>query len=97
MFDKMKQLMEMQKKVQELKKQLEESIFEVISSDNAVHVTMNAAQEIKEIRLNIELKEEDKQKLERALKEAYNKAVKRAQQIAAEKMKGMTGLNLPGF
>jgi len=97
MFDKMKQLMEMQKKVQELKRELDNTNFDVLSSDGSVKITMSGSQEVKEALVNGDLKEMDKPGLEKAIKDAYNRAIKRSQEIAAQKMKGMTGLNLPGL
>jgi len=97
MFDKMKQLMEMQKKMQEMKRQLDNTDFEVASSDGLVKITMTGSQEIKEISLQANLKEADKIALEKALKDAYNRAIKRSHDTAAEKMKDITGLNLPGM
>ena len=49
MFDKMKGLFEMQKKMQEVKKELENTDFDIQSSDGLVKITMNGAQEVKEI------------------------------------------------
>jgi len=97
MFDKMKQLMEMQKKMQEMKRQLDNADFEVASSDGLVKITMSGSQEIKEISLQGDLKEADKIALEKALKDAYNRAIKRSHDMAAEKMKDITGFNLPGL
>ncbi|MCU0665564.1 MAG: YbaB/EbfC family nucleoid-associated protein [Candidatus Omnitrophica bacterium] len=97
MFDKMKQMMDLQKKVQELKKQLEQATFEVSSSDGVFKVVMNAAQEIKDVILADSYSKVDKGKLEQAIKDTYNRAIKRAQEIAASKMKDISGLALPGF
>jgi len=97
MFDKMKQLMEMQKKMQEIKRELESAEFEVVSSDSLVRITMTAAQELKNISIEKELPETDKAVLEKSIKDAYNKALKRSREIAADKMKSITGLNLPGM
>jgi len=97
MFDKMKQLMEMQKKMQELKRELESTVFEVASKDGCVKVSMSAAQEVKEVFINIDTSKADKAALERSSKDAFNKAIKRAQEIAAGKMKEISGLNIPGL
>jgi len=35
--------------------------------------------------------------LEKAIKDAYNKAIKSSHDIAAEKMKDVTGFNIPGL
>ncbi len=97
MFDKMKQLMEMQKKMQEMKRQLEETDFEVTSSDGSVKVMMNGAQEVKSVTIQGEINAAGKNSLEQAVKDAYNKALKQSHKIAAEKMKGMVGMDLPGM
>jgi DNA-binding YbaB/EbfC family protein len=93
MFDKMKQLMEMQKKMQEMKRVLENTNFEIASSDGLIKITMNGAQEVKTV--SIQGEQLEKAALERAMKDAYNRAIKRSQDLAAEKMKDITGFNLP--
>ncbi len=97
MFDKMKQLMEMQKKMQEMKRELENTQFEIASSDGVVKITMNGAQEVKEINIQAEIQGIEKTALEKALKDAYNRAVTRSHDIAASKMKDIAGFNIPGL
>lgn len=97
MFDKMKQLMEMQKKMQEMKRQLEEANFEVTSADGSVKIMMNGAQEVKSVSIQGEINATGKSNLEQAVKDAYNKALKQSHKIAAEKMKGVVGMDLPGM
>lgn len=97
MFDKMKQLMEMQKKVQEIKRQLDSASFEIVSSDGQVKISMNGSQEVKAVLIRDELGKIEKTQLEKALLDAYNRAIKRAQEIAAQKMKEITGFNIPGL
>ncbi|MFH1440445.1 MAG: YbaB/EbfC family nucleoid-associated protein [Candidatus Omnitrophota bacterium] len=97
MFDKMKDLWQMQKKMQEVKRQLDEAVFEISSSDGVIKISMNGSQEVRQISIQGDIKAMDKDNLEKALKDAYNKAIKRSHDIAAEKMKGVTGLNLPGL
>ena len=97
MIDKMKQLMEMQKKVQEIKRQLDDTTFEISSSDGLLKLTMNGSQEVKQVQLADGAQSAEKTKLEEALKDAYNRAIKHSQKIAAEKMKDAAGLNLPGL
>ncbi|MBI4708022.1 MAG: YbaB/EbfC family nucleoid-associated protein [Candidatus Omnitrophica bacterium] len=96
MFDKMKAFMDMQKKMQELKRELENNVFDAVSSDGIVKVTMNGAQEVKEIKIQKELSDMDKASLEKAVKDAYNKALKRSHELASQKMREITGFNLPG-
>ena len=97
MFDKMKQLMDMQKKMQEMKRELEDTSFDILSSDGLVIVTMTGAQEVKNITIQGELCQIDKLALEKSIKDAYNKAVKRSHEIAAAKMKDISGFNIPGL
>lgn len=97
MFDKMKQLMEMQEKMQEMKRQLDSISFEVTSVDGLVSVTMSGSQEVIKFVIHKELAGVAKADLEKITKDVYNKAVKRSQEIAATKMKEIAGLNLPGL
>jgi len=97
MFDKMKQLMEMQKKMQEVKRELESATFDSLSVDGLIKITMNGAQEVKEVSIQTDLKTADKSVFEKAVKDAYNRAIKRSHDLAAEKMRNVTGLNLPGL
>ncbi|MDD4908335.1 MAG: YbaB/EbfC family nucleoid-associated protein [Candidatus Omnitrophica bacterium] len=97
MLDKMKALMEMQKKIQEMKRQLEAAVFEVESADGKVKITMNGSQEIQDMRIECALAEKETEQLKSAVKDALKKAIKRSHDVAADKMKSVTGLNLPGM
>ena len=91
MLDKMKALFEMQKKMQAVKRELENTNFDILSSDGLVKITMNGAQEVKGIVIK------DNPQLENSLKDTFNRAIKRSQEIGAQKMKDVTGINLPGL
>ncbi len=95
MFDKMKQLFEMQKSMQELKRRLEEANFDIASGNGMVKINMNAAQKMNSLTINGNLAELDKASLEKSICEAYERALKHAQEIAAGKLKDISGLNLP--
>ena len=97
MFDKMKALIEMQKKMQELKRELDNTDFEISSFDNLVKIKMNGSQEVKEVNILGDLSVMEKTNLENTIKDTYNRAIKRSHDLAAEKMKGVTGLNIPGL
>ena len=97
MFDKMKALLDMQKKMQEVKKQLESAIFESESANGMVIITMNGSQEVKAVKIQGDLKDMEQSALEHAIKDSLSKAIKKSQVVAAEKMKAVTGLNLPGI
>ena len=97
MLDKMKQLMEMQRKMQEIKRVLDVMTFEIASSDGVVKIIMNGSQEVQEVTLQEGAGGVDKARLEKALKDAYNRAIKRSHDLAAEKMKGVVGFDIPGL
>ncbi|MFA5200404.1 MAG: YbaB/EbfC family nucleoid-associated protein [Candidatus Omnitrophota bacterium] len=97
MLDKMKALFEMQKKMQEVKRRLDSATFDIQSPDGAVKITMNGAQEVKDIAIKDNLDESERAHLADSIKDAFNRAIKRSQDIAAQKMKEVTGLNIPGL
>jgi len=97
MFDKMKQLMEMQKKMQEMKRELENTNFEIASSDGLLKIVMNGAQEVKEVSIKEDFRKTETAQLEKVIRDTYNRAIKHSHDIAAEKMKNITGLNIPGL
>jgi DNA-binding YbaB/EbfC family protein len=96
MFDKIKALMDMQKKMQEVKHELENTNFEIKSSDGLVRIVMSGSQDIRNVEISGNLAEIEKQGLENSIKEAFSRANKRCQEIATQKMKNIVGLNLPG-
>jgi len=93
----MKALFEMQKKMQEVKRELENTNFDIQSPDGLIKITMNGAQEVKEVVLKDIPGESEKARLESALKDTFNRAIKRSQELAAQKMKDVTGFNIPGL
>ena len=98
MFDKLKSVMEMQKKVKEIKESLDKAVFDTESPDGMVKICMNGSQHVESVGLKCEgVSPEVKTKLEKALKDTYNRAIKHSHDIAAQKMKDITGLNLPGL
>ena len=97
MFNKMKALLDMQKKMQRMKQELDNTDFEVSSADGLVSITMNGSQQVKAVNICKELNETSKAGLEKATLDAYNRAVRRSQEIAASKMKEISGLDLPGL
>jgi len=95
MIDKMKELWEMKRKMDEIKKELDSITLE--SEDNFVKIGISGSQDIKSVAIKGELAALDKSKLEAALVETVNRAIKQSQKSAAEKMSKTSGLNLPGL
>jgi len=97
MFDKLKDLMKMRSKFEEIKKEMDKTNFEIESSGGLFKIVMNGSQVIQEVTLGNNFLEAGKEKLQRELKDTFNRAVKHSQEIAAQKMKEVSGINLPGL
>lgn len=82
MFDKVKQLYELKKQADQLKKELEKEIIEVENSGYKVKINANV--KILEIETPSEI---DNSKL----RDVLNKAIEEVQKEAAKKMQGMMG------
>ena len=82
MFDKIKQMYELKRKADQLKKELESEVIDVESGE--VKVRINAAQKILKLDYPADI-DPDK------LKDAVNKSLDEAQKVAAKKMQGMMG------
>lgn len=93
MLDKMKQLWEMKRKMDEIKKELD--VLVLASEDNLVKVEITGSQEIKTVTIKAELSSVDKAKLEASLTDTVNRAVRESQKAAAQKMSAMGGI--PGL
>ncbi len=89
MLDKMKELMEMKKKMEEIKRELD--AVSLMSEDSLVAVEINGSQEIKKVRIKSELSGLDKTRLEASITETVNRAIRQSQKSAAEKMGGIAG------
>ncbi len=97
MFDKMKQLMEMKKQAEQMKRDLEGLVIEHTQVEG-VTVTVDGAQNLKSLRLDEQLwRSWDKSQAEEKLLKAVNGAIRQSQTAAARKMKESAGMNFPGF
>ncbi|GAB4033789.1 MAG: hypothetical protein Fur0012_13780 [Elusimicrobiota bacterium] len=84
MFDKMKDILALKKKAEELKKELDSLRFS--SEDKISKVEVNASMEI----LSVEIRDtSDRSGLEKSIKENVNKALKNARAEAAKKAMSM--------
>lgn len=96
MFDQMKQLMEMKKKADQVKKELDSSSVE-INEVNGIKMTITGSQDFKSIEIDEGLlNTTNKQRFERDLLRSVNAAIKKSQNLAASKMKAVMP-NLPGM
>ena len=96
MFDKMKQLMEMKKQAEVLKKQLDASAVDV-TKVNGIKIRITGSQKFQAIEVAPELlKAENKQRFEQDLLNSLNAAINESQKLAAAKMKDIMP-GMPGF
>lgn len=95
MFDKAKDLYKLQKQARGIKKELKNTHIE--AEHEGVTVTINGEQEVVKVEITDEALQ-NKKKLQESLEKAFNKAIKKSQQIGAEMMKDVMGdLNIPGM
>ncbi|MFT5388304.1 MAG: DNA-binding protein YbaB [Candidatus Omnitrophota bacterium] len=93
MFDKMKELMEMKKQADGIKKTLDKEIVE-ISDVRGIKIVVNGAQIIQSLEIEEVYYENNKrERLEKDMMRAFNTAIGKSQKIAAKKMQGM----MPGM
>ena len=97
MFGKMKDLYNLQKQAKAVKKDLQNTHIE--AEVNGVVVVMNGEMTVVDIRIAEECMARGAISLSKDIKEALAKAKKKAEQIAAEKMKAVIGEGggLPGM
>jgi DNA-binding protein YbaB len=90
----MKDMYKLQKQAKKIKKELAK--IHVFAESNGIKVTVSAEMEV----MNVEILDEEilknAPKLAKAMLEATNRAIKKAQQISAERMKDMMG-GMPGM
>lgn len=93
MFDKMKQLMEMKKQADQIKRELDASDVES-NEVSGIKIVINGSQQFRSVEIDQSLLgTENKAKLEQDLLRGLNDAIKKSQNLAAQKMKGV----LPGL
>lgn len=101
MFDKAKELYQLQKKAKEIQKELKNTEIEAKSVDGLVAVVFSADQKLKTIDIDESLLVASKKKeLEEKLSRVISEGLSRVQAVAAEKTKGLMsemGVNIPGM
>jgi len=93
MFDKMKELMEMKKQADRIKKDLDAATVEV-TEVSGVKIVISGSQNFRSLEIDEALvNAKDKRRLEMDLLRSVNAAIRQSQNLAAQKMKAV----LPGF
>ena len=82
-----------------IQKELRNTKIEIEKADGKIKISMNGEQKVEEIYIDPEiLSAENELLIRNSLRDAFSEAIAKSQQIAAEKMKNMTGgLGLPGM
>jgi len=83
MFNKIKDLAEMKKQAGAMQAALADEQLE--AENHGIKIVMNGNQEVLSVEVNSELSKEEQEKY---LKETFNDAVKKVQQLMAQKMMG---------
>lgn len=102
MFDKMKQLYDMQKKARALQQQLEAIKIGKTNKNGTLKVALNGSQKMEAVTIDPSwLAPDKKSELESALCQLINEGLAEVQKStatqAAELMKELKGLNIPGL
>lgn len=99
MLDKLKGIFETQKKMSEIKRNLESISVDYESAAGKIKVMMSGTQKLLSLDISDEfLKAEEKEKLQNELISSINAASQKVQRIAAEKLQASMGnLKIPGL
>ena len=88
----MKQAQKMQKQMEEAQAQLEESSYTATSGGGAVEVTISGKKEITSIKFDPEVDDpDDIEMLEDLTMAAVNEAIRKIEEVSAQKMSKITG------
>jgi nucleoid-associated protein EbfC len=97
MFNKLKQFKDLRSQAKQMQNMLAQESCEGEAAWGKVKVKINGNQEILDIQIDPELLTPDnKEKLQNALKDATNDAIKKVQRIMADKVR-QSGINIPGI
>jgi nucleoid-associated protein EbfC len=92
MFKQMGKMMEMAKQAKRVQKKLRKTKITAETEGGAIEVVMNGEMTVEQIQISPELlTENNKEQIEKGLKNALNQAHKKAQQVAAQESKELMG------
>jgi DNA-binding YbaB/EbfC family protein len=95
----MQQAQELQARLAKVQKELAEATVEATAGGGAVTVTITGQQEIKSVKIAPEaINPDEAELLEDMITAAVSEAIAKSQELAAERMRQVTGgLNIPGL
>ena len=92
MLDKLKDMMQLKKKMAEVKKRLDTIVIKIESPAKYFEITISGAQQVNELKIIKDIQGAPKEVLEQDLKDLINKAVRDSQVMAAQAMGDIAGL-----
>lgn len=96
MFTKLKQFKDLRAKAKTLQSSLAEEKIEASAAWGKIKMVMDGNQEVKSVTVDPELLT-NKEKMETAIKDVVNEAVKKVQKVMAEKLRKDGNFNFPGL
>jgi len=97
MFEKIKQMKNLRDQAKQMKGALDQETVNASANSGKVNLVMNGSQEIVSIDINPELlNPEKKEELEKSIREAFEDAHKKVQNLMVQKFQS-SGFNLPGL
>lgn len=96
MFEKLKQFKDLREKAKDIQSKLAEEKVTATAAWGKIKMEMNGNQEVLSVSIDPELLG-NKGKLEDAIKDVTNEAIKKAQKVMAEKMMKDGGFKMPGM
>lgn len=96
MFSKLKQFKDMRSQAKTLQSKLAAEVVEATAAWGKIKMTMNGNQEVLSVTVDAELLS-NKEKIERAIKDVVNDAVKKVQRVMAEKLRNDPNFKMPGL
>lgn len=95
----MKQAQQMQRKMEEIKKELAKKEIKVSSGGGMIEISINGQQEINEIKIEPDVIDiNEKEMLEDLILAAVNEALRQSKELAAQEMGKLTGgASIPGL
>ena len=91
-------LMEMKKRMDEVKTRLDTIVVSGESDQGNVKVNMNGNRKVLDVKLNLSfLNQEDAEQLEELLQLAINRALEQSERVNESEMKSVAGSMLPGM
>ena len=96
MLDKMKKLFELRSKMSEIKQELAATNVEAEAAEGKIKIVINGEQKVQDLYIDDALiVSPNKSQLQNDLTHCLNEAIQKSQKLAADKVKEVTGLDIP--